>query len=95
MFRSLENVTDVRVAVDRNTGWPRGFAHADFVDVASAQRAFDVLSKTILSGRNLRIDFADNRQRPNNTGGGYNNNNNNNTGGGYNNNNNIRGGPSY
>lgn len=81
MFRSLENVTDVRVAVDRNTGWPRGFAHADFTDLESAQRAFEVLSKTSLSGRTLRIDYADNRKKPENTNSG--------------NNRNIRGGPNY
>jgi nucleolin len=81
MFRSLDNVTDVRVAVDRNTGWPRGFAHADFTDLESAQRAFEVLSKTVLSGRNLRIDYADNRKK---SEGSY-------TG----NSRNIRGGPSY
>ncbi|KAI0103719.1 RNA-binding domain-containing protein [Nemania sp. FL0031] len=66
MFRSLENVTDVRVAVDRNTGWPRGFAHADFKDVESAQRAHEVLSSRMLGGRQLRIDFAETRNNTNN-----------------------------
>ncbi|GAP83608.1 putative nucleic acid-binding protein [Rosellinia necatrix] len=61
LFRSLDNVRDVRVAVDRNTGWPRGFAHADFHDVESAEKAAEVLRNTTLGGRNLRIDFAQGR----------------------------------
>ncbi|OTA97922.1 hypothetical protein M434DRAFT_391534 [Hypoxylon sp. CO27-5] len=58
IFESLENVTDVRVAVDRNTGWPRGFAHADFTDVESAIRAFETLREMELGGRRLRVDYA-------------------------------------
>lgn len=61
MFRSLENVTDVRVAVDRNTGWPRGFAHADFVDVESATKAYEKLLQYNLGGRELRVDYAEHR----------------------------------
>ncbi|KAI0433664.1 RNA-binding domain-containing protein [Xylaria sp. FL1042] len=62
LFRSLENVKDVRVAIDRNTGWPRGFAHADFADVESAVRAYEALSEVVLGGRKLRIDYAQNRR---------------------------------
>ncbi|KAI2628929.1 RNA-binding domain-containing protein [Xylaria nigripes] len=58
MFRSLDNVTDVRVAVDRNTGWPRGFAHADFADVESAINAYKVLTEKTLGGRHLRVDYS-------------------------------------
>ncbi|KAI0817791.1 RNA-binding domain-containing protein [Xylaria sp. FL0064] len=63
LFRSLENVKDVRVAIDRNTGWPRGFAHADFVDIESATRAFDVLSEVVIGGRKLRVDYAQSRKQ--------------------------------
>jgi RNA recognition motif-containing protein len=58
MFRELQNVEDVRVAVDRVTGWPRGFAHADFADVESAKRALEKLSGFELNGRPLRVDYA-------------------------------------
>ncbi|KAJ8119285.1 hypothetical protein ONZ43_g3731 [Nemania bipapillata] len=61
LFRSLDNVVDVRVAVDRNTGWPRGFAHADFRDVESATKASEVLRNHTLSGRQLRVDYAEAR----------------------------------
>ena len=58
IFRELDNVTDVRVAVDRTTGWPRGFAHADFADVESCKAARDKLQGTTIGGRELRLDFA-------------------------------------
>ncbi|KAI8940391.1 hypothetical protein NX059_004082 [Plenodomus lindquistii] len=58
LFRDIRNVLDVRVAIDRRTGQPRGFAHADFIDVASAQRAKEVLSDKTVYGRQLRVDFS-------------------------------------
>lgn len=58
IFRDLPKVTDVRVAVDRTTGWPRGFAHADFVDVDSASEARDKLQSVSIGGRRLRVDYA-------------------------------------
>ncbi|RYP49722.1 hypothetical protein DL768_004591 [Monosporascus sp. mg162] len=51
IFKGLENVVDVRVAIDRNTGWPRGFAHADFKDVESAVKAYEKLSQTEIGNR--------------------------------------------
>ena len=44
LFRDVRNVVDVRVAIDRRTGQPRGFAHADFVDVQSATKAREALN---------------------------------------------------
>lgn len=58
MFRDVKNVLDVRVAIDRRTGRPRGFAHADFVDVASATAAKELLSQKEIYGRKLRVDFS-------------------------------------
>jgi nucleolin len=58
LFRDIKNVIDVRVAIDRRTGQPRGFAHADFVDVASAQKAMEALKDKEVSGRILRVDFS-------------------------------------
>ncbi|KAK7941031.1 uncharacterized protein PG986_013418 [Apiospora aurea] len=62
LFRDLDNVVDVRVAVDRNTGWPRGFAHADFADVESATKAHEKISQMQLGGRSLRVDFSEVRE---------------------------------
>ena len=58
LFRQVKNVIDVRVAIDRRTGQPRGFAHADFIDVASAEKAMEVLQGKSIYGRRLRIDFS-------------------------------------
>jgi RNA recognition motif-containing protein len=58
LFHDIQNVLDVRVAIDRRTGQPRGFAHADFVDVASAQKAKDMLEGKVFYGRSLRVNFS-------------------------------------
>ena len=58
LFREIKNVIDVRVAIDRRTGQPRGFAHADFTDVPSAERAMGELSGKVVCGRALRVDFS-------------------------------------
>ncbi|KAL1794930.1 hypothetical protein ACET3X_006746 [Alternaria dauci] len=58
LFRDIRNVMDVRVAIDRRTGQPRGFAHADFIDVASAVKAREVLKEKTIYGRQLRVDFS-------------------------------------
>ncbi len=58
LFREIRNVIDVRVAIDRKTGQPRGFAHADFLDAESAERAREQLGKKEIYGRRLRVDFT-------------------------------------
>ncbi|KAL2256416.1 hypothetical protein VTK26DRAFT_1718 [Humicola hyalothermophila] len=58
LFRGLENLLDVRVAVDRTTGWPRGFAHADFTSVDAAIAARAKLDGAVIANRKLRVDFA-------------------------------------
>lgn len=58
LFRDIKNVVDVRVAIDRRTGQPRGFAHCDLLDIESATKAKEVLSGKEIHGRNLRVDFS-------------------------------------
>jgi nucleolin len=58
LFREIRNVTDVRVAIDRRTGQPRGFAHADFADVESAVKGKELLAGKEVYGRALRVDFS-------------------------------------
>ncbi|RDL38577.1 uncharacterized protein BP5553_02917 [Venustampulla echinocandica] len=58
LFRDVKNVIDVRVAIDRRTGQPRGFAHAEFVDVESATKAIEVLKDEEVYGRKLRLDYS-------------------------------------
>lgn len=49
---------DVRVAIDRRSGQPRGFAHADFTDVESAVTAKAALEQKSVYGRQLRVDYS-------------------------------------
>lgn len=63
LFKSVRNVIEVRVAVDRQTGNPRGFAHADFLDVPSAQAALEILSGKAPHGRRLKVDFSQSAKR--------------------------------
>lgn len=58
MFKEIRNVLDIRVAIDRRTGQPRGFAHADFIDVESATKAKEMLEGKEVFGRALRVDFS-------------------------------------
>jgi RNA recognition motif-containing protein len=58
LFRDIKNVIDVRVAIDRRTGQPRGFAHADFVDVDSAVKGMEALAGKEIYGRKLRVDYS-------------------------------------
>jgi nucleolin len=63
LFRGIKNIKAVRVAVDRTTGWPRGFAHADFTSVEAATEAKRILEGITIAGRPLRIDYAEGYQR--------------------------------
>lgn len=58
LFRDIKGVFDVRVAIDRRTGQPRGFAHADFVDIESAKAAREYLFERVVCGRQLRVDYG-------------------------------------
>lgn len=58
LFRNITNVLDVRVAVDRRSGQPRGFCHADFIDIPSAQKAKEMLENKEIYGRQLRVDYS-------------------------------------
>lgn len=58
LFRECRNVLDIRIAIDRRSGQPRGFAHADFITTEDAQKAKAMLEKKQVYGRYLRLDFA-------------------------------------
>ncbi|KAI5277749.1 hypothetical protein KEM54_004896, partial [Ascosphaera aggregata] len=58
LFKDINNVVDVRVSIDRRTGRPRGFAHADFLDIESAIAAKELLEKRVFFGRTLRLDYT-------------------------------------
>lgn len=58
LFSKIQNVIDVRVAIDRRSGQPRGFAHAEFTDVESAMKARQMLEGKEVCGRVLRLDYS-------------------------------------
>ena len=58
LFRDLDGVQDVRVAVDRTTGWPRGFAHVDFHNIEASKDAHAKLQSLTIGQRKLVVDFA-------------------------------------
>lgn len=58
LFKDFKDVVDVRVAIDRRTGQPRGFAHADFTSTESAQAALNDLQGKLVNGRELKCDYS-------------------------------------
>ncbi|KAI9829921.1 MAG: hypothetical protein M1826_005343 [Phylliscum demangeonii] len=64
LFRGIPNVTDVRVAIDRRTGQPRGFAHADFTDIPSATSALQILNGKEVFNRKLRVNYSVFKEKP-------------------------------
>lgn len=54
--------TQVRLAVDRETGKMRGFGHVDFKDAASAERAVIELNGMQVMGRQIRADHAQKKE---------------------------------
>jgi len=57
-FGEHGEVVSVRVALDRETGRPRGFAHVEFAELDSAKAAFEALNGADIAGRGIRLDFA-------------------------------------
>ena len=58
VFGDLKGLLAVRVAVDRATGWPRGFAHADFDTKENAIAGLEFLKNKQVGTRSLRVDYA-------------------------------------
>ena len=55
-------VTDVHVAVDRDTGRPRGFAFVEMSTDEEARAAIEEMDGTNLDGRPLRVNEARERR---------------------------------
>ena len=65
IFNKFGEVTDAYVSVDRETGKSKGFGFITFTEISDAQKARDTLNATDLSGRTIKIDFAQARpERP-------------------------------
>ena len=55
---SYDSIIRVNIAIDRETGQSRGFAHVDFTTEADARRVFEEMHDQELMGRRLNIDRA-------------------------------------
>ena len=58
------DVVEVHMPTDRETGRPRGFAFVRFATEEQAAKAVETMNGREVSGRNLRLDIAEDRPRP-------------------------------
>jgi len=61
-FGACGDVTDIYVAMDRETGRPRGFAFVTFSKAEEAQAAIEQLNGIDLDGRALKVNEAKPRE---------------------------------
>jgi cold-inducible RNA-binding protein len=69
-FSQIGEVTEVKVVLDRDTGRSRGFAFVTMATDEAAQKAIAELNGSMLDGRPLRVNEAEERSRGGGGGGG-------------------------
>jgi cold-inducible RNA-binding protein len=69
-FSQFGEITDLKVVMDRETGRPRGFAFVTMSEADGARRAIAQLDGTLLDGRALRVNEAEERSPGGGGGGG-------------------------
>ena len=71
-FAAVGAVREVAIPTDRETGQARGFAFVTMADASAANAAIAQLNGTMLDGRALKVNEAQERpQRSGGGGGGY------------------------
>lgn len=63
IFGEFGEVSFVRVVTDRETGKSKGFGFVEFVNAEDAAKAKEEMSGKELDGRELNIDFAQERKQ--------------------------------
>ncbi len=63
-FEAFGEVVEATVVTDRQTGRSRGFGFVSFADDESAAKALSELDGTELDGRNIRVNEAHDKPRP-------------------------------
>lgn len=63
-FQKFGEVGSVSIIVDRDTGRSKGFAFVEMSDDENAMEAIKNLNGSVLDGRKIRVDVAEER-RPN------------------------------
>lgn len=62
LFSEFGEVTFARIVSDRETGRSKGFGFVEFKTVESAVRAKDAMNGKEMGGREIRIDFAQDKR---------------------------------
>jgi RNA recognition motif-containing protein len=70
-FSASGEVTDVHIVSDRETGQSRGFGFVTMGNAAEAQAAIQAMNGTMLEGRALRVNEAEDRPARGGGGGGF------------------------
>ena len=65
LFAQHGRVVSVHVATDRDTGRARGFAFVEMESESAANTAMAALNGREVEGRQLKVDVAQERSRPN------------------------------
>ena len=61
-FKEYGEVTFVKVIKDRETGRSKGFGFVEFKNVEDAVAAKDAMDGAELDGRNIKVDFAEEKK---------------------------------
>ena len=61
-FKEYGEVTFVKVIKDRETGRSKGFGFVEFANVEDAVAAKDAMDGAELDGRNIKVDFAEEKK---------------------------------
>ncbi|MFP6684737.1 MAG: RNA-binding protein [Polyangiaceae bacterium] len=69
-FESFGEIAEAVVVTERDTGRSRGFGFVTFNEVKDAESAKTSMDGAELDGRNIRVDFAQERSRGGGGGGG-------------------------
>lgn len=69
-FGRFGDIQEVRIVTDRETGMSRGFAFVSMADEEGARAAMTQMNGTLVDGRALRVNEAEDRNRGPRPGGG-------------------------
>src|SRR3954453_9211903 len=69
-FSRCGDVSEVKIVTDRETGRSRGFAFVSMSDATGAKNAISKMDGSMVDGRALRVNEAEERQQRSGGGGG-------------------------
>lgn len=69
-FSQFGDISELKIVLDRETGQSRGFAFVTMADAEGARSAIARMDGTMVDGRALRVNEAEERQQRSGGGGG-------------------------